>query len=157
MVMASNYDSFVYGGLFVQGDGAMVLAQSVKLLYPPNHPTFKLDLIAIVSPKVRLMIPILTKAGFAVMERQVPVKAEELQDPTYRSKAPTSGCCGLDELLKLEAWTLVRAHQQPGLPQVAGADEGRFAKCERVYKYELLCATVASQQDKKLIGLFARS
>jgi hypothetical protein len=42
-----------------------------------------------------------------LLQRQVPVRVDELQNKVYRERAPLSGCCGLAELLKLEGWTLV--------------------------------------------------
>lgn len=96
-----------------QGDGAAVMAESVRNIYS-NHPKFNVELIAIVSPVTQKMLPLLKALGFKILVRDVPVKVEELQNPTFKAKAPTSGCCGLAELLKLEAWTLVC----PGDPDI---------------------------------------
>jgi hypothetical protein len=69
----------------------------------------QVELLAIVSPKVQRMLPVLRQAGYRLVPRGVPVTPEQLRNEAFRKSAPTSGCCGLGELLKLEAWTLVSA------------------------------------------------
>jgi hypothetical protein len=72
------------------------------------------ELLAIVSPRVQRMLPVLRHAGFRVLTREVPVREEQLRNDAFRKSAPTSGCCGLGELLKLEAWALVRREELAG-------------------------------------------
>jgi hypothetical protein len=84
-----------------------VVFQSVRDVYPLDHPRYEADLLAIVSPKVVKMLPLLTAIGYKVVVRAAPVRIEEVENKNYRDRAPTSGCCGLTELIKLEGFTLV--------------------------------------------------
>jgi hypothetical protein len=86
-----------------------VLAKSVRDLYA-DHPMYDVQLLAIVSVTTVKMLPMLRRSGYRILQRDVPVRVDELENPVYRERAPTSGCCGLSELLKLEGWTLVRRH-----------------------------------------------
>eukprot|EP00854_Cymbomonas_tetramitiformis_P028827 gene28827-35800_t len=87
-------------------DGCAIVGYGI--LHSHIESKYDIDLYAFVSPEAKRMQPILRELGYTVLERAVPVKVEELVNPTYREKAPTSGCCGLRELLKLEALTLTQ-------------------------------------------------
>ena len=100
----------MYDGRTNQGDGAAVVAKSVRDLYA-DHPKYDVQLLAIVHRVTTVkMLPMLRRSGYRILQRDVPVRVDELENPVYRERAPTSGCCGLSELLKLEGWALVRRH-----------------------------------------------
>ena len=82
-----------------------MLAHSVLLAHKMSK--YSVDLLAIVQPNVVAMRPVLEAIGYTVIVRPVPLLLEEINNPVYRKKAPTSGCCGLGELIKIEGFTLV--------------------------------------------------
>ena len=49
----------------------------------------------------------LEKFGFKIIEKEVPIDVHEIRNPALRSEILEDGCCGIDELLKLHAWTMM--------------------------------------------------
>jgi len=85
---------------FLDSAGALVMSiRDAKISYD-------YDLIAIISPKVVKARPVLQTLGFEILVRELPVQADEIRDPNTRREILKDGCCGIDELLKLHAWTL---------------------------------------------------
>ena len=85
-------------------DGAGVLAHSVRLVESGKWPT---DLVAIVTPEVVKSRKALEYFGYRVVEKAVAVKSSEIKGKELRETIDKSGCCGMAELIKLEAFTLV--------------------------------------------------
>jgi hypothetical protein len=85
-------------------DGAGVLAHSVRRVMSAKWPT---DMVAIVMPAVTKSRKALEYFGYRVVEADVKVKSSEIKGEELRNTIDKSGCCGMDELIKLEAFRLV--------------------------------------------------
>jgi hypothetical protein len=68
---------------------------------------YRIDKIAFVHVGAEEFVEKLRFWGFQVILKDIPVQVEELRNPQYKASAPKSGCCGLAELIKLYAYTLV--------------------------------------------------
>ena len=49
----------------------------------------------------------LTKLGFEIIEKELPIQASEIQNSRLAQDIVVDGCCGINELLKLHAWTMM--------------------------------------------------
>eukprot|EP01039_Chlorochromonas_danica_P005802 gene5802-6390_t len=90
-------------------DGALVLGYAAKKYHSANlgYPSrFDIELVAFVTKKVVTTRPILSKFGWKILERDLPVALSEIGNQDYAQRMRDSGCCGADEFLKLWAYTL---------------------------------------------------
>lgn len=95
-------------------DGALVLGYAAKKFHDINkgyQSIYNVDLVAFVVPSVVHARPILEKYGWKILERELPVKLDEIENQDYAQKMRDSGCCGADEFLKLWAYTLTDYHR----------------------------------------------
>mmetsp|Transcript_12506 Transcript_12506/g.18671 ORF Transcript_12506/g.18671 Transcript_12506/m.18671 type:complete len:535 (+) Transcript_12506:14-1618(+) len=83
-------------------DSAATLVQSVK----QAKSRYNIELVAIVSKDVVKCRYSLERLGFKILEKDLPVKPDEIRNPQIAKEILTDGCCGIWELLKLHAWTL---------------------------------------------------
>lgn len=109
------------------GDALAVLHESVRAVYPralrgdagpgsgenntanPHavRSMLRVDTVAILTPKVQRMRPMLREFGWILREFEGPgMSYDELQDEGLRENIKKAGCCGLDEMLKLRAFQL---------------------------------------------------
>lgn len=86
-----------------QMDGAAVLAESARLM----NSKYELDMVAIIHPNITTSRSPLEKIGYKLFERNIPVDFESLPE-VYKTEVKRAGCCGIYELLKLEALTLTQ-------------------------------------------------
>lgn len=90
-------------------DGAAVLAYSLRR----TKSKYQIDFYAIVLPKVVKFRKTLQQHGYTIIEAD-PGKLIDLSKITneeYRTHLPKSGCCGAEELIKLEAFKLKNYHK----------------------------------------------
>lgn len=95
-------------------DGALVLGYSAKKVHDQSKgykSKYDADLVAFVTPSVKLARPILEAHGWRVLEKTLPVALDEIRNIPYMEKMKNSGCCGADEFLKLWAYTLTEYHR----------------------------------------------
>ena len=83
-------------------DGAAVLSYSARKYIT----RFPVDLVALVHPRVQKARPVLRAFGFRVIEKQLRFNSSVIEGEYLRSVIDESGCCGMDELIKLSAWEL---------------------------------------------------
>ena len=62
-----------------------------------------ITLLAMLPPGFTATHPALRAAGYTLLEREVPVKHEEIRGKYLRDTIETAGCCGSLELLKVRA------------------------------------------------------
>lgn len=91
-------------------DGALVLGWAAKKVHDANS-KYDADLVAFVVPSVVTSRAILSKFGWRIIERQLPVALDEIVNVNYANAMKNSGCCGADEFLKLWAYTLTEYHR----------------------------------------------
>eukprot|EP00937_MAST-01D_sp_MAST-1D-sp2_P005635 g5635.t1 len=82
-------------------DGAGVLAHTARKFASAKWPV---QLVAVVKPEVQASRKALRFFGYDIVESRVKVKTEEIEGEELRSTIGKSGCCGMDELIKLEAY-----------------------------------------------------
>ena len=78
-------------------DGALVLGYAAKKVHDEKfgYPSiYEPELIAFVIPSVVTSRPILTKYGWKVLEKKLPVALDEIENKDYMMKMKDSGCCG---------------------------------------------------------------
>ena len=95
-------------------DGALVLGYAAKKVHDKTkgfYSKYDADLVAFVAPGVVTSRKILETYGWRILEREVPVKIEEIINKEYADNMKNSGCCGADEFLKLWAYTLTEYHR----------------------------------------------
>ncbi len=95
-------------------DGALVLGYAARKYHSASkgYPDdYDVDLVAFVAPSVVTARPILKKYGWRILERELPVKLDEIENKDYAQRMRDSGCCGADEFLKLWAYTLTEYHR----------------------------------------------
>ncbi|GAB5031602.1 Hypothetical protein NocV09_00601550 [Nannochloropsis oceanica] len=90
-------------------DGAAVLAHSIRKASTDSK--YGIDLIAMVHPNVTTSRAALMRAGWKVLERDIPLDINEIQGDYLRERIAKNGCCGATELLKLYAWRLTDYHR----------------------------------------------
>lgn len=90
-------------------DGGLVLGYSIKKAHR-NSP-YAADLVAFVTNKVQAARPVLQKYGWTILEKDLPVRLEDIENENYVNKMKDSGCCGADEFLKLWSYTLTNYHR----------------------------------------------
>jgi len=92
-----------------QVDLAAVLVQSIIDVSSERDCVFnQFDLVAIIGGTATMegTGKSLKRLGFTVLQRDFPVKVEEIQGEYLRKTIASDGCCGEKELLKLHAFTL---------------------------------------------------
>ena len=69
---------------------------------------FELDFLAIVvdAPSMKRFYPKLERFGWRVITGVMPVRFDEIADGYYKQNLNNSGCCGMDELLKINVFNL---------------------------------------------------
>jgi len=88
-------------------DAAAVLAYSIKRAVSLPHVVFKhAEMVAIVHPSAMASRDDLVKAGYKVVERDVPIDVAKIENEFMRTAIVKDGCCGEKELLKLHAFAL---------------------------------------------------
>jgi hypothetical protein len=99
-------------------DGALVLGYGVMKLHGSSgHPLYaqiptppssqyEAELIAFVTPQIKVARHVLQAFGWTVLERPLPVTLDEIENKNYVERMKNSGCCGADEFLKLWAYAL---------------------------------------------------
>lgn len=95
-------------------DGALVLGHSALRVHDINHgfhSEYEAELIAFVVKSVVVARDVLTNYGWKIIERELPVKIDEISNARYAKEMRDSGCCGADEFLKLWAFTLTEYHR----------------------------------------------
>ena len=65
-------------------------------------------MVAIHHPDAAECAKSLKELGYELIERNTPVKVEEIQGEFLRERIENNGCCGSKELIKLEAYTLTQ-------------------------------------------------
>jgi len=83
-------------------DSAAALALSVN----DAQSSFEIDLIAMVTKDVIQGRWVLEQAGYKVIEKEIPVKPEEIKNQELVKEMIKDGCCGMSELIKLWAWKM---------------------------------------------------
>ena len=91
-------------------DGALVLGYAAKKVHETQS-LYDADLVAFVVPSVVTTRTILSKFGWRIVERKLPVDYDEIENKVYAESMRNSGCCGGDEFLKLWAFTLTEYHR----------------------------------------------
>ena len=95
-------------------DGALVLGYAAKKIHQSSNgfqSKYDPELVAFVAPGVTTSRQILANYGWKILEREVPVKLDEIENKEYADNMKKSGCCGADEFLKLWAYTLTDYHR----------------------------------------------
>ena len=82
-------------------DGAAILAESVLRA----RSRYQMEMVAVVLPEVVSSRAPLQKLGYRIIERHKPVRNEDIRGP-LKDKIEHGGCCGSNELLKLEMFRL---------------------------------------------------
>lgn len=72
---------------------------------------YSAELVAFVTGSVVTSRPILSKFGWRIIEKPLPVSIDEIENKEYATTMKNSGCCGADEFLKLWAYTLTEYHR----------------------------------------------
>lgn len=85
-------------------EGAAVLKYSIHKQMAAGKYDYKM--FAIYHPDAKECVQPLADLGYELVERETPVKTEEIEGDTLRNKIEKNGCCGSKELIKLEALTL---------------------------------------------------
>lgn len=62
-------------------------------------------MLALYHPDAAECAKSLQDLGYELIERQTPVKVEDIEGDVLRSRIENNGCCGSKELIKLEAFT----------------------------------------------------
>lgn len=120
-------------------DGALVLGYAARKYHDAQKgfpSQYDVDLVAFVVPTVTSTREILTKFGWRIIEREIPVALDEIENQKYADAMRNSGCCGADEFLKLWAYTLTEYHRVIHLDM----DSILFKNMDELYEmdYELL-------------------
>ena len=124
-------------------DGAAVLGHAIRLAHAQSP--FRTELVAIVHPEVVVARKGLELLGWRVLERDVPVKVEDIKGEYLRKHIRNNGCCGERELLKLWAYTLVQYHRVVHLDMDSMvlqpvdelfADPGPYSAYQALYTYD---------------------
>mmetsp|Transcript_6203 Transcript_6203/g.13685 ORF Transcript_6203/g.13685 Transcript_6203/m.13685 type:complete len:397 (+) Transcript_6203:158-1348(+) len=95
-------------------DGALVLGYAAKKYHSAvkGFPSdYDVELVAFATPTVNSSIAILERFGWRVLQRPLPVAIDQIENQQYAQKMRNSGCCGVDEFLKLWAYTLTEYHR----------------------------------------------
>ena len=95
-------------------DGALVLGYAAKKFHSAaqgNPSAYQAELVAFVTKQVKTSREILTKFGWRIIERDLPVAIKDIENQDYAQRMVNSGCCGADEFLKLWAFTLTEYHR----------------------------------------------
>jgi hypothetical protein len=90
-------------------DGAAMLAESIHRIQNRSG-AYLYEMVAAVTPSVQRARPVLSALGYTVLEKEVPVKVEEIEGKHLRDSIVGSGCCGVDELIKLAGAVILPAH-----------------------------------------------
>eukprot|EP00756_Hemistasia_phaeocysticola_P046796 Hpha_TRINITY_DN20623_c0_g1::TRINITY_DN20623_c0_g1_i1::g.148136::m.148136 len=93
-------------------DGAAVMAHSVLQVHKSSK--YGVELVAFLKPgcdRTKRQLRALARAGqdWRILERTAPIELKRTP-PIYQAEA-AGGCCGVDELIKLYAWTLTEYHR----------------------------------------------
>ena len=109
-------------------DGAAVLAHTVRKYASKKWPT---DLVAItMRGKVTRSLPALRHFGYQIKETSLKVQQSEIEGEELRNTIGKSGCCGMDELIKLDALSLT-AYERV---MVLDADSLLMANVDELYE-----------------------
>jgi hypothetical protein len=90
-------------------DGAAMLAESIHRIQNRSG-AYLYEMVAAVTPSVQRARPVLSALGYTVLEKEVPVKVEEIVGKLLRVSIVGSGCCWVDELIKLAGAVILPAH-----------------------------------------------
>ncbi len=120
-------------------DGALVLGYAAKKFHSEKFgfkSPYDAELVAFVTKSVVTTRSILSKFGWRIIERDLPVQLEEIENKDYAERMRNSGCCGADEFLKLWAYTLTEYYRVVHLDM----DSIIFKNMDELYElpYELL-------------------
>ena len=124
-------------------DGAAVLGHAIRLAHARSP--FRTELVAIVHPEVVEARRALQVLGWRVLERDVPVRVEDIKGDYLRSHIKNNGCCGERELLKLWAYSLVEYHRVVHLDMDSMVlqsmdelfvDPGRYSAYQALFTYD---------------------
>ena len=85
-------------------EGAAVLRHSIHRAHSSSKYDYRM--YAIVHPDAIECARPLADLGYALLERDTPVRVDEIQGAFLRERITKNGCCGEKELIKLEAYTL---------------------------------------------------
>ena len=82
------------------------LDSAVALAFALNDTKSKYDisLIAMMKYDNFTCIPVLKYFGYNIITSELPITIDDIQNKQYANELLTDGCCGMDELLKLEAY-----------------------------------------------------
>jgi hypothetical protein len=88
-------------------DAAAVLKHSIHLASIHGNLGGRYDykMFAIYHPDAATCVPPLAELGYELVERDTPVKVEEIEGDWLRERVRHNGCCGEKEIIKLEAYT----------------------------------------------------
>lgn len=88
-------------------EGAAVLKHSIHMtsLHGDLGGRYDYKMHAIVHPSAAGCVAPLVELGYDVVERDTPVQVDEIKGDFLRSRIENNGCCGIKELIKLEAYT----------------------------------------------------
>jgi hypothetical protein len=89
-------------------DGAAVLKHSIHLSSVHAAGRYDYKMYAIVHPEAMSCGAALADIGYTLLERLTPVAVKDIRGDFLRGRIEKNGCCGENELIKLEAYTLVQ-------------------------------------------------
>mmetsp|Transcript_16550 Transcript_16550/g.38036 ORF Transcript_16550/g.38036 Transcript_16550/m.38036 type:complete len:460 (+) Transcript_16550:230-1609(+) len=90
-------------------DGAAILKYSLDVSSQGEESKFKYKNYILYHPTAKECVLPLEELGYTLLERQTPVKVEEIGgDGGLRERIVKNGCCGEKELIKLEAFRLTQ-------------------------------------------------
>jgi hypothetical protein len=120
-------------------DGALVLGFAAKKYHSFSYGVssgYKAELVAFVTKQVKTSREVLSRFGWRIIEKDLPVAVSEIENQDYAQRMVNSGCCGADEFLKLWAFTLTEYHRVVHLDM----DSIVFKNMDELYHqdYELL-------------------
>lgn len=87
-------------------DGAAVMKYSLEKQSRNANSKFNYKSYIFYHPSAKKCALPLKDLGFTLLERQTPVRVEEIEGDDLRERIVGSGCCGEKELIKLEAFRL---------------------------------------------------
>lgn len=91
-------------------EGAAVLGYSIRRasIYGTLGGRYDYKLYAVHHPDAYTCSKQLEDIGYTLLERETPVRVQDIRGEFLRKNIVSNGCCGENELLKLEAYTLIQ-------------------------------------------------
>jgi len=90
-------------------DGAASLAVSIEAALAGSEGLFDVDLVAFVSEEAPFLFAYedaLRSYGWSPRRLPLPLRYDEIEESYYKQELNKSGCCGMTELLKLQAFQM---------------------------------------------------